>query len=738
MVSDDFTAALRMRERDLRQRLIEWAGDGREPEEGSDAWLLLRALCGAPPELYLPRFEASARHLAEQGGRLDARLAGIQRWQEALAAACGDIFRDDPILHARAEGFLASLVAHIVVICAREYNTVKQREAYELADRAQRGATRLQALQRVNNAVNSTLDLDQTLTTAATAIAEEMGVDLCAIHLFDETNRGLELRATSGPQPRTGRYAGMPLGQGYSGWVAEHGHPLLVHDALADPRFAQEASAYGTGYRGLLSVPIIFFTGVKLEGVISVQSVAPRSFSHEDVSFLEIVAGQLAMNIENARLYEQTDEALRRRVHELGTLHHVWGLVTSSLVLDNVLSNIVAQAVLLAGADRSALFELDGASQRLRAVAQHGFDHPEVMRATAPVGQCCVGRVTRSGKPSMLVDCMRTDAGCFLREYPDAIDDQHAVLCAPLATVHGPLGALCVTSSQRHMLSDHQLQLVETFANIAAIAMENARLFEQTRQGLRTKETLLREMHHRVKNNLQQVAAILNMQRRRTRVPEVEQVLVESVDRIQGIAATHDLLSHAELGRAPIDEIARKIVGIVSGNLVPPQQHIKFAVGQAPFAVPTEQATTVAIILNELIANAIEHGFENRERGEIRISAAQVDGHMALRVADDGDGLPDGFNPQTPDGLGLQLVRGLARSDLRGEFTLFQAHGFPDIVEAPADLGPGATDPALAAISAETSQPGLVTPPQTAGRSWTIAEIRFPVELAAPAAPADL
>lgn len=728
MATVDFTAALREHERELRQRLSEWAGDGREPEEGSDAWLLLRALCGAAPEVYLPRFEASARHLAEQGGRLDIRLAGIQRWQEALATACADIFRAEPEQQARAEAFLASLAAQIVVRCSREYYGVKAREAEEIAERAQRGATRLQALQRVNNAVNSTLDLDQTLSTAAAAIAEALEVDLCVIHLFDEANRGLELRATSGPYPRTGRHTGMSLGQGYSGWVAEHGHPLLVHDALADQRFAHEASAYETPYRGLLSVPIIFFTVLKLEGVLSVQSVGPRQFSHEDVSFLEVVAGQLAMNIENARLYEQTDEALRRRVHELSTLHRVWGLVTSSLVLDNVLANIVSQAVLLTGADRSVLFELDGASQRLRAVARHGFDHPDVMNATAAVGDCCVGRVTRTGEPSMRVDCMRTDEGCFLRGLPDAIDDQHAVLCAPLGTVHGPLGALCVTSSQRHMLNEHQLQLVETFANVAAIAMENARLFEQTRQGLRTKETLLREMHHRVKNNLQQVASILNMQRRRTRVPEVEQVLVESVDRIQGIAATHDLLSHAELGRAPVDEIARKIVGIVSGNLVPPQQHIRFVVGRAPFAVPTEQATTVAIILNELIANAIEHGFDGRERGEIRVSAARLDGHIALRVADDGQGLPEGFSLRASEGLGLQLVRGLVHSDLRGSFEVFAVHGAPDVRAPSADLSAGATDPALAAISMEESQPGAADPPGVAEQVWTVAEIRFPVD----------
>src|SRR5262249_3350578 len=149
----------------------------------------------------------------------------------------------------------------------------------------------------------------------------------------------------------------------------------------------------------------------------------------------------------------------------------------------------------------------------------------------------------QSGELTMQVDCLRTDAGCFLYDRPEAQDDQHSVLCAPLATMHGRLGALCVFTNQRHLLSTHQAQLVMTFANVAAIAMENARLFEQTREGLKVKETLLREMHHRVKNNLQQVGSILNMEKRRVKSPEAEQVLQENVARIHGIAATHDLLT---------------------------------------------------------------------------------------------------------------------------------------------------------------------------------------------------
>ena len=721
----DVSDALRERERDLLRQLCEWTGDDQEPEPGSDAARLLDALCGTSPEVYLPGFEASARSLAEQGGRLEARLAGIQRWQEGLAHAIARVFADDPDTTIAALTLLGSIGSEIAVVLSREFSLVQQRKEREETERARHGATRLQALQRINSAANSTLDLDQTLSTAAQSVAEEMGVDLCSIFLFDDVTRDLELRATNGPYPRAGQHYTLSLSRGYTGWVAEHGHPLIVRDATSDDRFSVEANAYDEPFRGLLSVPIIFFTVLKLEGVISVQTHEPRLFNDDEVNFLEIVAGQLAMNIENGRLYEQTDEELRRKVHELSTLHRVSALVTSTLVLDNVLRIIVSQAVQLSGADRSILFELDPATQRLRAAASYGFEEGEVMLSTLHTGQCCAGRVARSGEPSMQVDCMRNDQSCFLHGKPDAIDDQHAVLCAPLMTVHGPLGALCVFSSQRHMLSAHQLQLVVTFANVAAISMENARLFEQTRQGLRTKEVLLREMHHRVKNNLQQVAAILNMQRRRAKSPEVEQILVESVDRIQGIAATHDLLSNAQLGMAPLDDIARKIVGIVRGNLVPPHLYIRFHIGAAPYRLPTEQATTLAIILNELIANAIEHGFEGRERGEIRITGVQDDHHILLRVADDGQGVPDGFAIQSAEGLGLQLVGSLVQSNLHGSVRMLDVAGSPDLTGE--QDGPRLTDPMLPVITPDTSLPSTEKPSPQDERTWTVVELSFPI-----------
>ncbi len=717
----DICPAIAARREELRQWVCEWAGLDSEPDPGSDAALLLEALCGAPPSEYLPLFEASARALAAQGGRLEVRVAGVQRWCEALSRALDEVLGDDVRLLAGAQELLARLTAQVCVSLVRAAQGVLAQQRAAEAERARRGMTRLQALQRINAAANSTLDLDQTLTTTAQAVAQEMGADLCAIFLFDEVTRELQLRATNGPYPHSGRHYTLALGEGLTGWVAEHGHPLSVPDALGDARFSEEASAYSTPYRGVLAVPIIYFTVEKLEGVISVQTKESYTFSDEEISFLEIVAGQLAMSIENGRLYEQTDEELRRKVHELSTLHRVSAMVASTLVLEHVLKNIVAQAVQLSGADRSVLFELNPTTRELSAVASHGFEHADVASAQLAVGQCCAGQVVQTGEPRMQVDCMRSDDGCFLREHADAIGDQHSVLCVPLATHHGPLGALCVFSSQRHLLNTHQMQLVMTFANVAAIAMENARLFEQTREGLRTKDVLLREMHHRVKNNLQQVASIMNMQQRRAKSPEVKQILLEVVDRIQGIAATHDLLSTAQLGVARMDEIARKIVGIVRSNLVPPNLHVRFQIGVMPFYLPSDQATTLAIVLNELIANAIEHGLEGRQLGTIQISGAQVGEQIVVRVCDDGGRLPEGFSVQTAEGLGLQLVRGLVQSDLRGAVDIFLMPGPPELGE----VAERTTDPSIPAIPVVGEPGGDQSEPSL----WTIAEISIPVAL---------
>lgn len=649
------------------------------PEEGSDAWLLLNMLTSNEKydsQALIARFEQSGHWLAAHGGKLDARFMGLQRYVDALRAEFKNIWHDEPERQLEANAYLSHIQATCMLAITRGYQQVLEQTTQERTQVQQQLEHRFHALQRINGVTNSIMDLDQTLEVTAQVVAEELNVDLCSIFFYDELQRMLTLRATNGPHPLGGMHFTLRLGEGYSGWVADKGRPLIVHDVFTDPNFATEARTYDEEYHGLASLPIIFFgSAERLIGVISVQSSEPRDFTRDESSFVEVVAGIIAINIENGRLYEQTDEQLRRKVYELATIHRVSSIIASTLNLDEVLQIISTQAVHLSGAERSCIFELDPERQRLQVIAHYGLDSTTARNMQLDIGQCCAGRTVQTGRPHMDVDCQHADAQCILRRDPFISSEIHSVLCVPLQVKQKILGCICIYSSHRHLLNQEQMQLVITFANEAAIAIDNARLYEETRRGLELKSVLLRELHHRVKNNLATVAGILSLQRRRTRSPEVRYTLAESVNRVQGLAATHDLLAHEDVSEARVDDIARKIVGVANANLKPPDKHITFEVEPCPIVIPSRAVSVLALVLNEMVSNAIKHGMADQSAGKIAIAGREEDGMVIVQVTDTGSGPPQGMSVEETsentnfEGLGLSLIKNMI-GDLDGYFTL--------------------------------------------------------------------
>jgi two-component sensor histidine kinase len=337
---------------------------------------------------------------------------------------------------------------------------------------------------------------------------------------------------------------------------------------------------------------------------------------------------------------------------------------------------ITTQAVHLSGAERSCIFELDTDRQKLHVLAHYGLDSGMVSRIQIGVGQCCAGRSVQTGRPKMEVDCFNSDENCFLHGDPFISSEIHSVLCVPLKVKQKILGCICIYSSHRYLLSPEQMQLVITFANEAAIAIDNARLYEETRRGLELKSVLLRELHHRVKNNLATVASILSLQRRRTRSPEIRNILAESVNRVQGLASTHDLLAHEDVSEARIDDIVRKIVGVAHAHLRPPDKSISFYVESSPIVIPSRTVTVLALAINEMISNAIKHGLAGVSRGTIAIHSREEDDTVIVQVIDSGKGPKSPIEAKTGDpggeGLGVSLIRHLI-SDLAGEFSLRRA-----------------------------------------------------------------
>lgn len=657
---------------------LQYAWDGEQGRE-NDAWQIFHAFSGTEgidETALIARFEREGSELVSRDEKLDTRLQELQQFVNATTNELKTIFNDQPGELVSTLGHLYQLHSSSALALTRGYQQVVEQQTLKSTSLTQQLEHRLLALQRINGFSNSAMDLDQTLENTAQVIAEELNVELCSIFFYDELQRVLTLRATNGPRPLGGMHFILRLGEGYSGWVADKGRPLLVNDALNDPNFASEARAYSTPYQGLMSLPIIFFgTAERLIGVISVQSSQPREFTRDEMNFVEVIAGIVAINIENGRLYEQTDEQLRRKVHELATIHRVSYIIASTLNLNEVLQIITTQAVHLSGAERSCIFELDPDRRRLHVLAHYGLNPEQAARLQIGVGQCCAGRTVQTGRPSMAVDCFHADEHCFIHDDPTLSSEIHSVLCVPLKVKQKVLGCICIYSSHRHLLSPEQMQLVVTFANEAAIAIENARLYEETRRGLDLKSVLLRELHHRVKNNLATVAGILSLQRRRTKSPEVERILSESVNRVQGLAATHDLLAHEDVSEARVDDIARKIVGVANANLSPPEKRISYQVETCPVVIPSRAVTILALVINEMVSNAIKHGMADTTRGTIIIRGfEEEDGYVTIQVLDTGKGPSEEPEEQKAprelsDGLGLSLIQNLI-GDLGGRFSL--------------------------------------------------------------------
>jgi two-component sensor histidine kinase len=181
---------------------------------------------------------------------------------------------------------------------------------------------------------------------------------------------------------------------------------------------------------------------------------------------------------------------------------------------------------------------------------------------------------------------------------------------------------------------------------------------------------MMQEMHHRIKNNLQTVADLLSLEMSRNPRPEVHESLRDSITRIKSIAASHEMLSVESVGVTDITELARRVVETTRQSMVRPDQRIAVRVTGPDVYLGSKQATAFAIVLNELVANAIEHGFRERATGHIEIELDWDGSDVWLRVQDDGAGLPPGFDLKTSRGLGLQIARTLVEKDLRGRLTL--------------------------------------------------------------------
>jgi two-component system, sensor histidine kinase PdtaS len=210
----------------------------------------------------------------------------------------------------------------------------------------------------------------------------------------------------------------------------------------------------------------------------------------------------------------------------------------------------------------------------------------------------------------------------------------------------------------------------------ALILVRDVTELRRRERELLSKEATIREIHHRVKNNLQTVAALLRLQARRLSAPEARAALDEAVRRVGSIAIVHETLSHAPEEIVDFDDIADR-VAMMAGEVSSPEVRVTPKITGQFGMLPASVATPVSMVLTELLQNALQHGFGGSggkgcagDGGFIEVLAARAPEQLTVTVSDSGAGLPPDFDLDSTTSLGLQIVRTLVVAELGGRLSI--------------------------------------------------------------------
>ena len=245
----------------------------------------------------------------------------------------------------------------------------------------------------------------------------------------------------------------------------------------------------------------------------------------------------------------------------------------------------------------------------------------------------------------------------------------------------------------------------------ALILLRDVTELRHRERELLTKDATIREIHHRVKNNLQTVAALLRLQARRLHAPEAKAALDEAVRRVGSIAMVHETLSHVPDESVDFDDIAAR-VAMMAGEVSAAEVRVTpLLVGEFGL-LPALIATPLALVLTELLQNALQHGL-NRPAGDVvgslEVVAVRGPGRLTVTVSDNGTGLPADFDPDSTTSLGLQIVRTLVLTELNGRLQIEPRPGGGTRVLVELPLGEPALDGSgLAATALEESSAGAL------------------------------
>mgnify|MGYP003429820529 FL=1 len=257
----------------------------------------------------------------------------------------------------------------------------------------------------------------------------------------------------------------------------------------------------------------------------------------------------------------------------------------------------------------------------------------------------------------------------------DSFEAQELAEHAQASLAGGPSMRFEVDAGGAALLLRTPPLLVHGAAAGAAVLVRDVTEIKRRDRALLSKDATIREIHHRVKNNLQTVAALLRLQARRTNNQEGRDALLESVRRVASIAQVHEALSMSVDEEVNLDEVIDRILPVMN-DVASVDTPIRINREGTLGVLDADRATALIMVVTELVQNAIEHAFEpEAKHGCVTIRSDRSARWLDVVVHDDGRGMPAGFSLEKSDRLGLQIVRTLVSTELDGSLSMHEAPG---------------------------------------------------------------
>jgi two-component system, sensor histidine kinase PdtaS len=501
---------------------------------------------------------------------------------------------------------------------------------------------------------------DELLADLAGELATLTGADSCEI-LLRENGDGLILRAST-TAPEFNLRVMLGRGKGLCGQALLSGNPCFVRrEVELHEHYARYPGIDDPSFKSAAVLPFSLPGDPRPAGVVLLRRFTSWEFPQHVKRFFRRLSDAVGIALASYRkAYD-----VGTRANRLGALSEVSKTLTASPYVEEILQLLVNITAQQFDYRVCTVRLLDETSSELILRATQSTAKAYQRKRAIKLGESIAGRAI-SERQAVIVRDVQDEADYIGHDL--AVEQGlRSMICVPLTLHDRAIGVMSCYSSEVRDFPPDEVSALETLAKQAAISIEHAKLQVRT--------TLMQEMHHRVKNNLQQIASLLRLQMRHESQKSLEDTLNDCLNRILAISAVHDLLSRDDLDHVGIRSVADTLVHHQMNNLILPDRQIGFQVRGDDVRLNMMQATQVALVLNELIQNAVEHGFQEAMNGEIHVTIEDKEGEVGLWVSNNGDPLPPGFDYTHQGHLGLQIVDSLVRS-LGGRFQLSDVLGW--------------------------------------------------------------